>query len=69
MKFINFFRNKNFFNDHKIKRFRLYLTIYNMENKIDLRIKNLFRGKFEDIPEQNSTLIRLFLSSTTTGVY
>ena len=40
-----------------------------MENKIDLRIKNLFRGKFEDIPEQNSTLIRLFLSSTTTGVY
>ena len=42
--------------------------MYNMENEIDL-IKNLFRGKLKDIPEQNSTLIRLFLSSTTSGMY
>jgi hypothetical protein len=35
-----------------------------MENKI---IKNVFMGHFEDIPEQNSSLIRLFLSSTTSG--
>ena len=40
-----------------------------MDNKMNLTIKNLFRGKFEDTPQQNSTLIRLFLSSTTSGVY
>jgi hypothetical protein len=39
-----------------------------MENEIDL-VKNLFRGKFEEIPEENSTLVRLFLSSTTSGTY
>ena len=39
-----------------------------MENKIGL-VKNLFRGKFEDIPKENSTLVRLFLSSTFSGVY
>ena len=42
---------------------------FRIENKMNLRIKNLFLGKFEDIPEQNSTLIRLFLSSTTSGTY
>ena len=39
-----------------------------MENKKDL-IKNLFLGNFNDTPEQNSTLVRLFLSSTTSGLY
>ena len=36
---------------------------------MDLRILNLMVGNFEDIPEQNSGLIRLFLSSTTSGTY
>jgi len=61
------------YNDNKkisifIKQFNKFENL-NIENKMDLRIKNLFLGKFEDIPEQNSTLIRLFLSSTTSGTY
>ena len=39
-----------------------------MENEKDL-IKNLFRGNFKDTPEQNSTSVRLFLSSQTSGLY
>ena len=40
-----------------------------MENNVELRIQNLMLGNFEDIPEQNSSLVRLFLSSTTSGTY
>ena len=40
-----------------------------MENKLDLRIQILFSGNLEDIPEQNTALIRLFLSTTTKDVY
>jgi hypothetical protein len=40
-----------------------------MENEIDSRIKNVFVGKFEDTTEQNSLLVRLFLSSTTSGEF
>jgi hypothetical protein len=38
-----------------------------MASKIDSSIQNLLMGRFENIPEQNSSLIRLFLSSTTSG--
>ena len=38
-----------------------------MANVIDSRIQNIFMGNFEHIPEQNTSLIRLFLSSTTSG--
>ena len=40
-----------------------------MANEIDLRIQNVFRGRFERIPQHNSSLIRLFLSSTTSGEF
>ena len=40
-----------------------------MATNIDLKIQNLMMGNFEDIPEQNSSLVRLFLSSTTIGMY
>jgi hypothetical protein len=33
------------------------------------KIENVFKGKFEDTPEQNSSLVRLFLSSTTSGEF
>ncbi len=40
-----------------------------MANNNDSRIQNVFMGKFEHIPEHNSSLIRLFLSSTTSGEF
>ncbi len=40
-----------------------------MMNEFDAKIKNVFKGKFEHIPEHNSSLIRLFLSSTTSGEF
>ena len=40
-----------------------------MANEIDSKILNIFKGSLEHIPEQNSSLIRLFLSSTTSGEF
>ena len=40
-----------------------------MAHESDSTLQNLFIGKFEHIPEQNSSLIRLFLSSTTSGEF
>ena len=40
-----------------------------MANQNDSRILKLFKGSFEHIPVQNSSLIRLFLSSTTSGEF
>ena len=40
-----------------------------MVKNIESKIRDLFSGKFREIPEQNSSLVRLFISSTNSGMY
>ena len=40
-----------------------------MTNGIDSAIQYVLKMKFEHIPEQTSSLVRLFLSSTTSGEF
>ena len=42
--------------------------IFNEMNSIgNERIIDILKGNFENVPQPNSNLIRIFLSSTTTG--
>jgi hypothetical protein len=40
-----------------------------MAHEIDSTLQNILKMKFEHIPEQTSSLVRLFLSSTTSGEF